>query len=275
LHHPKTSLDWAYANEPENGVSWSVDIQTGTKILDSNYLKFNEFNTNFFLKSSNKRLFLGQVGVSNLENQRMEQRLIPTGLLQFENLDTIYYFKMKLRQDNVSQYVTGNVDWMKRSDAFEANPMLKVSITNDLTLKTDYQQLHMTDGNLRQKLDIELKKGLAISEPWFWIGPGFEYTSFRNEDRLYWSPQKFLSYGLRLDASKTIINKFRFNLGASYHQLQENNATPGLGHYINTGFSWGQRESQKISIQYEDIQSRQNESTWYSHGVALNVIWIY
>lgn len=275
LHHPKSNLEWAYPNEPEKGSTWSVDVQTGTKTLDSNYLKFDEIDTSLFLKLSNKKVFLGQVGILNLENQRKEQRLIPTGMLQFENLDNRYFFKMKLRQDNVSQYLMGNIEWMKRVDALELNPILKIFILSDLILKSDYQQLHMTDGNLRQKIDLDLKKGFAISEPWFWMGPGLEYASFRNEDSLYWSPQKVLSYGLRLDASKAIGNQFRINLGASYHQLQENDLTPGWGHYLITGISWGLRETQKVTIQYEDIQSKQNASTWYSHGVGLNVLWSY
>ncbi|OFZ15361.1 MAG: hypothetical protein A2Z20_06835 [Bdellovibrionales bacterium RBG_16_40_8] len=132
-----------------------------------------------------------------------------------------------------------------------------------------------SDGNRKKESDIALMYGLATTTPWVWLGIGASYIEFARQAANYYSPEKFFSWGPRLEAVGKISEQISGVLGLSLADFQEGNLARGKGHYVSAAVRYGDRSDSLFEFQTVQVRSAQNARTWTSDIYSLSLMWSY
>ena len=145
------------------------------------------------------------------------------------------------------------------------SPGLKVQLKPDL--------IFLDQGERRTFFDGEVMWRVAGEPNWIWLGVGSEWLGYSGTVRGLWSPANFQAHGARLDSALPIGEGLGFFLGGSASFIREDQRDWGTGHYVRSGFRFGQRTHSQGQLFVESNQSIQGGRFWKSQGLGLQ--WDY
>lgn len=120
----------------------------------------------------------------------------------------------------------------------------------------------LSDGNSASYQDLELKYNVSFGEYWVLVGGGLEVYKNSKQFQGYWTPETFISFGPRFEASGPFVRSTFFSFALNLNRFEDENNDHGQGHYLNVALQSAQRNTNHFKVGYEKIQSTQRSSLW-------------
>jgi hypothetical protein len=270
--HNKNDLFWPYKESPLNNLEWGIKVQH--RNISSPGIKFHSTEVTYqasFLLGKNQKVS-AQVGINNIDQEGFDNETVDIAHLKYEFI----FFEKLLGSLTLAQSYDAPVilplngkAWDVASKNIQAQLSYKFMQKWQISLQSHFDFLF--DRNQRSWLDGQVMYSLSQYPEWIRFGFGSTYLAYQKRSLNYWTPQRFSSYGPRLDISLPICKKFQFFAGGSYNWFQEDAFSPGEGYYARGGLSYGSRNDYLVQAIYENGESTQNDRLWYNQFVSLNI----
>lgn len=270
-------LFWPYQNQVEKnsfGLNFNHRGVEGPAV-DAIFLHFEgNYEFNGLLKNTSKVIL--KTGFLTLDENKIDHDSSHlTYGLHYQFTKNNWFISSELSKTNAYQrslILTGNpvdlnsnaINFMVRKNIFQ----------NKITVQAKWFYDDLNDENIRQDMDFEIMYSFMTYPHWIRAGFGYQNLSFNNSNPTYWSPEKFYSYGPRVDVSLD-LKYVNFVLGGNYVWFEENELFDGSGFYLRTGLSKGIREDYQIQFFFEKNESLQNNNTWTADAfrLVLHIAW--
>ncbi len=129
-------------------------------------------------------------------------------------------------------------------------------------IKLFTRQESLSDDNDAGYRDLDVKYNLSSSGYWLLAGAGVEHYQNSKQVIGYWTPETFISYGPRFEASGPLFGNFNFNLALNLNRFEDENQDHGEGYYLNVALQSSDRNKNHFKVGYEKIQSTQRSDIW-------------
>ncbi len=268
----RRNLDWPYKDASAEAIDFGFNFQQQNLELPANNLQGNRLAF-FTAKKFSPFKYLKIEGAhhnvnskNNIEESRtsflvdFKFKSFKYGDFNFLYSDDYLYQQMVL-PDGADKYLVGRE--FSVSHLFTGMEKFR--------FRTTLKNTNYSDHNKSSYFDTEAKYHLGQKYQWIWLGFGFNYLEFSDEVIGYWTPEKFLSYGLRFELSSHTYHNFSVGTGGSLNINQENDQEKGEGHYINSYLQYGDRNDWHLRLEYESIKSSQENQEWKSDRYSLNI----
>jgi hypothetical protein len=267
----RSNLFWPYAAEGDVGQGYNVEINRisfSNKITDANALILTGA---WIFKPSANINHLFRVGA--LEWRQINDGRHYDGIFQYKNqfiLNKNWLFESDISRDYLFRDILRTDRQFQNLEATTLSPIVMWLPADRWRAKYSGRYSELEDSNGRANSDLQVMYGVS-TDPWFWIGPGVNYLSFRTQRPVeYYSPAYVRSVGPRAEFSYKIMDKLNFNFGGSFNWTVEDGVA-SRGHYLSASLEFGNRESPGPSINFENIKSERQGSTWDSSGLSFGL----
>lgn len=270
--------DLSYPYEEEELSAWDYGLSL---LLTEGY------NSKYFYSGQKAEFLIGRKFSSNFlidcyagghrlfdTNNDNAQSIIIGGIKFYFHIDELLDMSLLLNRDfaYIHNIQPGSIDYrlMARAIYFAVNYKLPL----DIMARGSQNTLILSDENIKSVTNISLLYGIFTSEPWLWIGIGYENTAYQFTTPDYWSPSTFMAFGFRSEASIPIylIDNVFFNFELNYNRLWDKDAgEQGDGFVFASKLQLGRRDENNLAIYYNRITSVQDSSTWYSNEAGLTI----
>lgn len=267
LKHDPSDFFWPYKNKSQN--EWGVKARWDTS--NSNFLdsQYSEIQLHKAWSSKKSKIKL-EVGSGQIKSGDSSTHLV--GSLKYERLiKKKFQFSLDIAKAFAAPVILPLNSFPSFAFTKKAHLRLKYQLGKKIDLQVQQRTDLFSDSNTRNWFDSEIMYAISRFPTWARIGFGASYLKFKTQDPRFWSPQKVFSYGPRIDLSMPLYKKLSFFTGGSLNFFQEDDFTPGDGHYARLGLSHGGREDLKASFFIEDSRSTQNNNVWDSRFYNVNV----
>lgn len=210
---------------------------------------------------------------SDLQNDLRNERFFPD--LTFKAVIDSLYLRLTARSYFLYQDLMfpGAIDANMTGE--EVSGFLSYRFFEKLRLVGLLRHISLSDSNHRDIQELSLLYGLMPTSPWVWFGFGVSSYSHRESTTAYWSPQPYLSYGSRLEASVPLTERLQLGTGLNLSRYSENNTSQGAEYFGSLALQYGGRDSSFFRLYYERGGTFQVESPSFSDNVTLTAHFLF
>lgn len=248
-------LFWPYRSQIELN-SWGFEYLFKTiegLNVDST---INELNGNyqFLLNESSKLiLYTGIYRMNNKLNSNKNMKIRIGG--QYQLLWERLTLDLKVIKENAHHRLLLLNNDLKDLDADHISLVISNKLFNNkIHLKGLLHHDILHQSNSRSNIDLEAMYAFMVFPHWIRGGFGYQNLNFKKNINSYWSPDKFYSFGPRIDLSID-LKYINFITGGNYVWFEEDGIFSGNGYYLRSGISLGDREFQQFKFFFEKNES--------------------
>jgi hypothetical protein len=275
---------WPYEEAESRDLDWGVDavVRTGSlfKSIDFDAAAFDIF--------LGKRLSSGSyleagIGIHGL---RGDGDVDEDGDIIIED-DTIPTYRAKglfVITETVDIGIESHYDYLypegfdpgSLTDALTSHEIvgaLSWKPISTLSLQSESAVNLISDSNTRFWTDLAVLYGISPEWPWIWAGFGAYYQWFEFESDDYWSPERYISYGPRLDSSFPITSRLSGWADIEINIITESQLFEGVGGDVSLGLDFAMTEKTHMLLGISRSDSLRFGEHYYENYAFLSLHW--